>query len=98
MNETLKEGNSQGMNQNYGLNVGQTNSFKRHVAYKFKIGQIIAGNQIFDQDRLNSVEINNRKASRVNVIANVIDKYLQEGEKNYGTVTLDDASGQIKVK
>ena len=98
MNETLKEGNPQGMNQNYGLNIGQASSFKRYTAYKLKIGQIISGNQVFDLDKLNFVEINNRRTQRVNVIANIIDKYLQEGEKNYGAATLDDASGQIKVK
>ena len=97
MNETLKEGNSQGMNHNYG-NVGQTTGFKRYAAYKFKIGQIISGNQVFDQDKLNFIEINNKRTQRVNVIANIVDKYLQEGEKDYGTATLDDASGQIKVK
>ena len=101
MNETLKEGSSGGsggMNHNYGLNVGQPSSFKRYAAYKFKIGQIISGNQLFDMDKLSSIEINNRRVQRVNIIANVIDKYLQEGEKNYGTATLDDASGQIKIK
>ncbi len=85
--------------QGYGQGIGQSGQgFKRHTAYKFKIGQVIAGNQIFDEDKLSSIEINGRRVSRVNIIANVIDKYVQEGEKHYGTVTIDDASGQIKVK
>ena len=85
--------------QSYGQGIGQSGQgFKRHVAYKFKIGQIIAGNQIFDQDKLNFIEINNKKVFRVNIIANIIDKYIQEGEKHYGTVTIDDATGQLKVK
>jgi RecG-like helicase len=30
--------------------------------------------------------------------ANIIDKFIQEGEKKFASITLDDASGQIKVK
>lgn len=76
----------------------QDKSFKRHIAYKFRIGQILEGNQIFDADRLKFVEIYGRNVARVNVIANVVDKFLQEGEKKFGSLTLDDASGQIKAK
>lgn len=89
---------SGGSSQGYGSNTGQSGNFKRSVAFKLKIGQIMGGNQIFDLDKLSYIEINNRRVQRVNIIANVIDKYLQEGEKNYGTATLDDASGQIKIK
>jgi RPA family protein len=35
----------------------------------------------------------------VNVIANIIEKFIQdEGEKKYGSITLDDGSGNIKAK
>src|SRR3989338_6086512 len=50
--------------------------FKRHTAYKLKIGDILA----------------------VNHIANVVDKFVQDEEKKFASVTLDDASGQIKLK
>src|SRR3989344_7244880 len=74
------------------------NSFKRFVAYKFRIGPILAGKIILEADKLKFVEINDRQAARVNLIANIVDKYIQEGEKKYATITLDDATGQIKCK
>ncbi len=78
--------------------IGQSGSFKRNVAYKFKIGQVMTGSPNFEGEKLTHVEINSRRVSRVNIIANIVDKYVQEGEKNYGTVTIDDATGQLKVK
>jgi len=74
------------------------NKFKRHVAYKFRVGQVISGKQNFEGERLRSVMIGGKDAVRVNIIANIVDKYIQEGEKKYGSLTLDDATGQIKVK
>jgi RPA family protein len=35
---------------------------------------------------------------RVNLIANIIDKFIQEGEKKFASITLDDSTGQIKAK
>ena len=72
--------------------------FKRNIAYKFKIGTILSGKPIIENERLRFVEIGDKKAVRVNLIANVVDKFIQEGEKKYGSVTLDDATGQIRVK
>jgi len=74
------------------------NKFKRHTAYKLRIGQVMGGRQIFDEEKLKSVEVGARQASRVNLIANIVDKYIQDGEKKFGSLTLDDASGQIKAK
>jgi len=71
---------------------------KRNTAYKLRIGSILSAKQIIEAERLKSVEINNNSIVRVNVIANVTDKYIQEGEKKFGSVTLDDGTGQIKVK
>ena len=71
---------------------------KRNVAYKFKVGQILGGKQIVEEDRLLHLEIIGKRVVRVNLIANAVDKYVQEGEKKYATVTLDDGTGQIKVK
>jgi len=73
-------------------------SFKRHVAYKLRIGQILAGNPVFEDIKLKYVEADGKNVSRVNLIANVVDKFLQEGEKKYGSLILDDATGQIAVK
>src|SRR3989344_1568439 len=72
--------------------------YKRNVAYKLRIGSVAQGKPIIENDRLRFVELNGKNVVRVNIIANVIDKFIQEGEKKFGSITLDDASGQIKVK
>lgn len=73
-------------------------SFKRNTANKLRIGQILGGKPVLEGDRLNHVEINSKQIVRVNLIANVIDKFVQEGEKKFGSLTMDDATGQIKLK
>jgi RPA family protein len=55
------------------------------------------GNMIFNGDKFVSVEILSKQVSRVNLIANVIDVYSNE-EKKFSAVTVDDSSGQIRVK
>ncbi len=72
--------------------------FKRHTAFKVKIGDIINGNQIVDGEKLRFIESNGKNIARVNLIANVVDKYIQDDEKKFASVTLDDATGQIKLK
>jgi len=72
--------------------------FKRNIAYKMKVGNILEGKPIFDLDKLKHIELNNKQIVRVNLIANVIDKYVQDEEKKFASITLDDASGQIKIK
>lgn len=73
--------------------------FKRNIAFKLRIGTILSGKPIVDADRLKFLEIDNKQIARVNVIANIIEKYVQdESEKKYATLTLDDATGNIKVK
>jgi RPA family protein len=72
--------------------------FKRNVAYKFRIGDILLGKPIFDGERFSFLELGDRKIIRVNVIGNIVDKYESEGEKKYCFLTLDDGSGQIKLK
>jgi RPA family protein len=72
--------------------------FKRNVAYKFRIGDILLGKPIFDGERFAFLELGDRKIIRVNMIGNITDKYNSEGEKRYCFLTLDDGSGQIKLK
>jgi RPA family protein len=72
--------------------------FKRHVAYKLRIGDILIGKPIIDGDRFSFLELGDKKIVRVNVIGNVVDKYESEGDKKYSFFTLDDGSGQIKLK
>jgi RPA family protein len=50
------------------------------------------------KERFRFLEIGEKKIMRINIIANVIDKYSSEGEKKYAAVTIDDASGQIRLK
>jgi len=81
-----------------GQSLSDGEKFKRNVAYQFRVGQILGGEKVFEGERMRSVRIHGKNVVRVNLIANVIDKYIQEGEKKYGNLTLDDATGQIRVK
>ncbi len=72
--------------------------FKRNVAFKFRVGDLLIGKPIFDGERFSFLELGDKKIIRVNVIGNIVDKYESEGEKMYCFLTLDDGSGQIKLK
>jgi RecG-like helicase len=73
--------------------------FKRNVAFKLRIGQILSGKAILEAEKLKAIDLDGKQITRVNLIANVIEKYMQdEGEKKYGSITLDDGSGNIKAK
>ena len=72
--------------------------FKRHVAYKTRIGDILKGEVVMEMERFKHLNLMDKKIVRVNLIANIIDKFVQEGEKKFASITLDDATGQIKVK
>lgn len=72
--------------------------FKRNVAYKMRIGDLLQGRVVMDADRFKALELDEKQIIRVNVIANIVDKFIQEGEKKFASLTLDDASGQIKLK
>lgn len=81
---------------------------KRETAHKIRIGDLLKANQIFDQTppvdgqttnpRLMHIELGDKKMVRVNVIANVVDKYESEGEKRFASITVDDGTGQIKAR
>lgn len=78
--------------------MSEQDQFKRNIAYKLRIGDILIGKPVLDGERFSFLELGNKKIIRVNVLGNVIDKYDSEGEKQYSTVTIDDGSGQIKLK
>ena len=80
------------------VNQSSEPQFRRSIAYKLRIGQIISGQPNFENEKLKSIEISEKEVSRVNIIANVVEKFTQDGEKKYATLTIDDASGQIKIK
>lgn len=71
---------------------------ERATAYKLKIGDVLAGNPVMDGEKLSSLHVGEKKVNRVNIVANVIEKFVGEGEKRYISFTIDDASGQIKVR
>ncbi len=72
--------------------------FKRHIAFKFRVGDLLIGKPIFDGERFSFVELGDKKIVRVNVVGNIVDRYDSEGERKYSFLTLDDGSGQIKLK
>jgi RecG-like helicase len=71
---------------------------KRNTAYKLRIGDLLKAKPIINEGKLLFLELGDKKISRINIIANVIDKYVQDGEKKFASLTIDDASGQIKLK
>ena len=72
--------------------------FKRNIAFKLRIGDILIGKPIMDGERFTNLELGDRKIVRVNVIGNIVDKYNSEGETKFTSLTFDDGSGQIKLK
>ncbi|MBT6690230.1 hypothetical protein HN903_03525 [archaeon] len=71
---------------------------KRNVAFKLRIGDVLKGVPMMDEGKFLFLELGDRKVVRVNMIANCVDKFIQEGEKQFGSLTVDDASGQLKLK
>jgi len=75
---------------------------KREIAFKLRIGEILKGKPEITVDegreRFQFLELGDKKIKRVNVVANVVDRFISEGEKKFATLTLDDASGQINAK
>ncbi len=72
--------------------------FKRNIAFKLRIGDVLAGKPIIEGDRFIFLELGGKNVVRINLIGNIIDKYGGEGEKKFTIITLDDGSGQIKAK
>jgi RPA family protein len=72
--------------------------FKRNVAYKLRIGDLFQGKPVMNGDKFSFFELGNKKIVRVNIVGNIVDKYESPGESKYLFFTLDDGSGQIKLK
>jgi hypothetical protein len=73
-------------------------SRKRNVAYKLRISDILNGKKVAEEGRFICLELREKRVVRVNLLANCIEKYISEGEKKFGSLTIDDASGQIRIK
>ena len=56
------------------------------------------GNPVLDEERFSFLELGDKKIIRVNVLGNIIEKFDSEGEKRFSVLTLDDGSGQIKLR
>jgi len=87
----------------------ETTIRKRETAHKLHLGTILKGNPVIEEiqgesgtptrEKFKFLEFSeDKKVVRVNVIANVIEKYISEGEKNWGSITIDDGTGQINIK
>ncbi len=75
-----------------------TEQRKRNVAYKLRIGDIMKGVPMMDEGKFIFLELGDKKVVRINILANCVDKFIQEGEKQFASLTVDDASGQLKLK
>ena len=80
------------------VEVGSTEQRKRNIAYRMRIGDILKGKPMTDEGKFLFLELGDKKISRVNILANCVDKFVSEGEKKFASLTVDDASGQIRLK
>lgn len=71
---------------------------KRNTAYKLRIGDILKGVPSITEGKFLFLELGDKKVVRTNIIANCVDKFVQEGEKQFASLTIDDASGQLRIK
>ena len=78
--------------------MAEQQQFKRNIAFKLRIGDILIGKPIMDGERFSNLELGNKKIIRVNVIGNIVERYNSEGETKFTSFTLDDGSGQIKMR
>ncbi len=81
--------------------MAEEQQFKRHIAYKLRIGNILIGKPVVNEERFSFLELGDKKIVRVNVLGNIVDKYESEGRdegRKYVFLTLDDGSGQIRLK
>ncbi len=85
-----------------------TEQRKRNIAYKLRIGDVLKGVPMMNEGRFLFLELGDKKVVRVNILANCVDKFIQEGSrasqvppsevKQFASLTVDDASGQLKLK
>lgn len=79
-------------------NLPDQEQFKRHIAFKFRIGDLLIGKPVINNERFAFLELGAKKIVRVNIAGNIVDKYESTGETKYLTFLLDDGSGQIRLK
>jgi len=83
------------------IKMAEEQQFKRHIAYKLRIGNILIGKPIVNEERFSFLELGDKKIVRINVLGNIVDRYEStsgDKERRYIFLTLDDGSGQIRLK
>lgn len=83
---------------NYNMEMDNQEIRKRNVAFKLRIGDILKGVPMVNEGKFLFLELGDKKVVRINIIANCVDKFVQEGERQFASLTIDDASGQIRIK
>jgi len=78
--------------------MAEQEQFKRHIAFKLRIGDILVGKPIMNGERFSFLELGSKNISRVNIAGNIVDKYESTSESKFTSFTIDDGSGQIKLK
>jgi len=71
--------------------------FKRQTAYKLWIKNILSSTQKLTNEGMRYFQVDDKEVVRVNLIAVVINRYDNDAG-NYSVVTVDDGSGQIRIK
>ncbi|AJF62506.1 MAG: hypothetical protein QT11_C0001G0357 [archaeon GW2011_AR20] len=71
----------------------------RLVAHKLWLGDLKEENfvQRSGEFESNYIALNNKQVTRVNIVANVVNKFENE-DKSYIGITMDDSSAQIRLK
>lgn len=70
---------------------------KRNTAYRLWISDLLNINSVNNGSTANFFNVHDKEVHRVNLIANVVFKF-DTVDKNYGSITLDDGSGSIRLK
>ena len=71
---------------------------KRNISFKLRIGDLLKAKPIIQDGKFLHAELGDKKIIRVNLIANVVDKFIMDTDKKYASITIDDASGQVRLK
>lgn len=71
---------------------------KRNIAFKLRIGDVLKGRPMSEEGKFMYLELGDKRVVRINVLANCVDKFSSDGEKKYMSITVDDASGQLRLK
>ncbi|MFH1503470.1 MAG: OB-fold nucleic acid binding domain-containing protein [Candidatus Diapherotrites archaeon] len=72
--------------------------FKRNVAYKLRISDVLIGKPIMTDGKFSFLELGDKKIIRTNIVGNIVDRFESEGDRKYIFFKLDDGSGQISLK